>query len=546
MASTAVLSTTSGTEGAASKTYDALIIGAGITGIYQLYRLLGLGLDVRTLEAGGGVGGVWYWNGYPGCRFDSESYTYGFLFDEDLYQEWDWKEHYAGQPEIEAHLNHAVDRYGLRDKIQFDTRVTAATFDEKTDTWLVTTEAGETLRARFLLTAVGLLSHPIYPREPGLEDFEGPVHHTSRWPKEKVDFKGKRVAVIGTGASGVQLIPIVAQEAAELTIFQRTPNWCSPLNNGLVTPDEQAELKKLGTKGVRARLENSRGGLPHDAHPLSVFDVDDETRRAHFESLYSGSGLGIWMSNYVDVTTDLEANKVMCDFVSEKIRQRVKDPRIAEKLIPDHGFGMKRPPQETGYYEVYNQDNVTLVSLPEEPIEMFTKNGIKTSEREFEFDVIVLATGFDFGTGAFFAIDFTGVGGAKLKDYWIDGPLTQAGLLSTGFPNLLMVGGVHSATGNMPRTSEILADLATDIIGNARRIRATRIEADPAAESEWTKHVYARADGYLVSKADNYFVGQNMPGKPRRMLIYLSSSLASFREELRVAVGEKLSRVKFS
>src|SRR3954467_4364148 len=407
--------------------FDAIIIGAGLSGMYQLHRLREQGLRVRVFEAGTDVGGTWYWNRYPGARFDSESYSYGYSFSKELLQEWEWSEHFAGQPETLRYLNHVADKFDLRRDIQFRSRVTAAAFDEDTRSWTIALDDGCHFDARFLITAIGPLSTPTLPRIEGRDSFAGQSFHTARWPKEPVDFSGKRVAVIGTGATGVQTIQTIAAEVGHLTVFQRTPNWCAPLHNGKIDAETQKAIK-AGYPEMFARCQETFACFIHTPDTRGAFEVSDAEREATYEKLYSERGFGIWQGNFRDILIDRKANATISDFVARKIRQRVKNPQVAEKLIPkNHGFGTRRLPLETFYYEVYNRDNVELVDIKETPIECITPEGIKTSARDFEFDIIIFATGFDAITGAFDRIDFRGVDGVKLKDIWKTGPQTYLG-----------------------------------------------------------------------------------------------------------------------
>ncbi|MBV9486154.1 MAG: NAD(P)/FAD-dependent oxidoreductase, partial [Frankiaceae bacterium] len=347
---------------------DVLVVGAGITGIYQLYRAREAGFTVELLEAGVGVGGTWFWNRYPGARFDSESYTYGYLFSKELFDEWEWQEHFAEQPEIERYLNHVVDRFDLRQHIHLGARVTSATYDDTSGIWTVTTEDGAERRTRFLISATGVLSVPFFPDVPGRDDFAGQQVHTGLWPAEPVDFTGKRVAVIGTGSSGVQIIPIVAEQAASLTVYQRTANWCTPLNNSPITAAEQAQLRADFEK-IRETLNTSVSGFLHPAHDRATFDDDEDQRHAFFETMWSSPGFAKLISHYTDMTFNLEANAAWSEFVAAKIRGIVNDPDVAAKLIPDdHRFGEKRPPFVTSYFETYNRANVSLVDLKATPI----------------------------------------------------------------------------------------------------------------------------------------------------------------------------------
>src|SRR5713101_3398624 len=404
--------------------FDAIVIGAGVSGLYQLYRLRQLGLSVRCYEDGSGVGGTWYWNRYPGCRFDSESETYGYSFSEELLQEGDWKEHYSGQPENERYLNYVADKFDLRRDIQCNARVKSAVYDERANRWEIELESGQRARAQFVVTAVGILSARYTPPFAGIESFTGESYHTSRWPKEPVDLTGKRVAVIGTGATAVQLIPIIAKEVGHLTVFQRTPNYCAPLRNSLVNEETQRRFKATYPE-IHKRCKETTGGFIHDFDRRAALELPREERRAVYEQLWAQPGFKKWLGNFRDIMTDRVANEDFAEFVREKIRARVKDPAVAEKLVPkDHPFGSKRVPLETEYYEAYNRDNVVLVDIKETPIERITPKGIKTSDREYEFDVIIYATGFDAMTGALTRIDIRGEGGQTLKDKWANGMRT--------------------------------------------------------------------------------------------------------------------------
>ena len=427
--------------------YDAIVIGAGISGIYQLYRLRELGMRVRVFEDGADLGGTWYWNRYPGARFDSESWSYGYSFSEELLQEWNWKEHFSPQPDNLEYLNLVADKFGLRADMQFDSRVAAAHWNETTTEWTVTLESGETATARFLVTAIGILSAHTLPRIPGLESFRGPAYHTARWPHTPVDFTGKRVGVIGTGASAIQAIPEIAKQARQLTVFQRRPNWAAPLHNAKIGSVEMQAIKRRYTE-IYARCATTPGWFIHQPDPRKALEVSPEEREALWEKLYAEPGFGIWMANFSDVLIDEKANALMSEFIARKIRSRVKDPHIADKLIPkDHGFGTRRVPLESGYFEAYNRDNVALVDLNETPIERISPSGIRTSAKEHAFDILIYATGFDGVTGAFDRIDIRGPGGVRLRDVWADGPRTYLGQLIDGFPNLLMVLGPHTARG---------------------------------------------------------------------------------------------------
>jgi len=511
--------------------YDAIIIGAGMSGMYQLYRMRELGMRVRVFEAGTGVGGTWYWNRYPGARFDSESYSYGYSFSQELLDEWNWSEHFAGQPETLRYLNHVADKFELRRDIQFKSRVTAAAFDETSRSWTLTLEDGSRFNTRFLITAIGPLSTPTLPRIEGVDTFQGQSFHTARWPHEPVDFAGKRVAVIGTGATGVQTIQTIARTVGHLTVFQRTPNSCAPLHNSKIDPDTQARIKS-GYPEMFKRCQETFACFLHTPDPRGAFEVSDEEREAFYEKLYAERGFGIWQGNFRDILIDRKANATISDFVARKIRQRVKDPKVAEKLIPkNHGFGTRRLPLETFYYEAYNQDNVELVDITENPIERITPEGIKTSAAEYEFDIIIYATGFDAITGSFDKIDFRGVNGAKLKDRWKNGPQTYLGVMIDGFPNMMMLMGPHTALGNIPRSIEYNVDWVTALIRYATEFGLTRVEATPMGVTSWTEHVKALGVGLLSNEVNSWMTGinSNVDGKQTRIVARYSGSAPAYR-----------------
>ena len=512
--------------------YDAVIIGAGISGMYQLYRLRELGMKVRVFEAGTGVGGTWYWNRYPGARFDSESYSYSYSFSKELLEEWDWSEHFSAQPETLRYLNHVADKFDLRRDIQFSTRVGAAHYQEASRSWDVTLQDGSRVSARFLITAVGPLSAPTMPKIDGIDSFKGQSFHTYLWPHEKVDFAGKRVAVIGTGATGVQTIQTIAKDVGHLTVFQRTPNWAAPLNNSTIDKTEMAEIK-AGYPEMFKRCQETFACFLHTADPRGAFEVTEEEREAFFEKLYGEKGFGIWQGNFKDILTDRNANALISDFVARKIRQRVKDPKVAEKLIPtNHGFGTRRVPLETKYFEVYNRDNVELVDIRETPIERITPNGIKTSDAEYEFDIIIYATGFDALTGGFDRIDIQGVDGLRLKDKWKGGPQTYLGILVEGFPNMTMLMGPHTALGNIPRSIEYSVEWVSGLLKYAGEHDLTRVEATDAGVESWTNHVKALGVGLLSNEVDSWMTGvnSNIEGKQTRIIARYSGSAPAYRE----------------
>ena len=520
--------------------FDAVVIGAGMSGMYQLYRLRGLGLRVRVLEAGTGVGGTWYWNRYPGARFDSESWSYGYSFSEALLDEWDWTEHFAPQPETLRYLNHVADRFDLRRDIEFSARVVSAHYDEEGGCWAIALQDGRRYRARFLITAIGLLSAPTMPRFQGIDDFRGEWAHTGLWPKAGIDVAGKRVAVIGTGASGVQAIQEIAKSAGHLTVFQRRPNWCTPLHNGPIPPAEMAAIRGRYPEIFKLCRETAACFI-HTVDPRGTFEVTEEERLAFWEQLYAGQGFGIWQGNFRDMLTDRAANRLMSDFVAGKIRQRVKDPKTAEMLIPkDHGFGTRRVPQETHYYEVYNQPNVALVRMLEEPIERITPAGIRTRAGDYAFDVIVYATGFDAVTGSFDRIDIRGTGGRRLKERWAGGPKTFVGVMVDGFPNMFMIMGPHAALGNNPRSIEYNVEWVRDLIGHMSGNGLAVAEARPDAVAEWNAFVLQKAEGLLANEIDSWMTGINLnvEGKQTRTVVRYSGTAPEYRATCdRVAAG---------
>ena len=535
-------------DAAADLDFDAIVIGAGMSGLYQLYRMRELGLRVRVFETGTNIGGTWYWNRYPGARFDSESYSYGYSFSKELLEEWEWSEHFAGQPETLRYLNHVADKFDLRRDIQFCSRVTAAVFDEEARSWTVTLEDESTYHTRFLITAIGPLSTPTLPRIEGRDSFQGQSFHTARWPKTPVALAGKRVAVIGTGATGVQTIQTIAAEVGHLTVFQRTPNWCAPLHNGKIDAETQRKIK-AGYPEMFARCQETFACFIHTPDPRGAFEVSDEEREAFYEKLYAERGFGIWQGNFKDILTDRRANATISDFVARKIRERVKDQKVADKLIPrNHGFGTRRLPLETFYYEVYNRDNVELVDLTETPIERITPKGIKTSEREYPFDIIIFATGFDAITGAFDKIELRGTGGARLKDKWRDGPETYLGLMVEGFPNMLMLMGPHTALGNIPRSIEYSVEWVTGVIRFAQEKGLTRLEATAQGVASWTDHVKALGVGLLSNEVDSWMTGinRNVDGKTKRIVARYSGSAPAYRERCDAVAAKGYDELKLA
>lgn len=518
-----------------SNNFDAIIIGAGIAGLFQLYRLRELGMSVRVFEAGGDVGGTWYWNRYPGARFDSESYSYGYSFSKELLEEWEWKEHFSGQPENLKYVNYVADKFDLRRDIQFDSLVTAAHFDSELHRWTVRLADGTEAQCRYLITAIGVLSVPVMPTIDGIDDFEGESFHTGNWPHTPVDFRGKRVGIIGTGATGVQAITEIAKTVGHLTVFQRTPNYCAPLHNGEITPEEQVEIKASYDQ-IFAKCKTSHGAFVHNPVREKAVDATPEEREAFYEKLYGERGFSIWMGNYRDIMVDEEANRTISEFIKKKIRQRVNDPAVAEKLIPtDHGFGTRRLPLESGYFEVYNQDNVKLVDVRETPIERVTAKGIRTSDQEYEFDYIIYATGFDAVLGAFNRMDIRGEEGRALKDKWADGPRTLLGIQSEGFPNLFTLVGPHNAATfcNIPRCIEQNVEWVTDLLRHMKAEGHTTVAATKEAEDDWTAHVHETSERMLFTKVDSWFMGinPNLKGRDQRKFLLYAAGAPNYNEK---------------
>ncbi len=514
--------------------FDVIVVGAGLSGMYQLHRLRGLGVRARVFEAGGDVGGTWYWNRYPGARFDSESWTYGYSFSEDILREWDWTEHFSPQPETLRYCNFVADRLDLRRDIEFDARIRSATYDETANEWEIETEGGRRARARFLITAIGPLSAPTMPTIPGVETFRGEAHHTGGWPHRPVSFAGKRVGVIGTGATGVQTITEVAKTVGHMTVFQRTPNWCAPLHNSRIDPESQARIKERYPE-IFAICRDSFGCFIHQADPRNALEVTPEEREAFYEKLYADPGFGIWMGNFRDILIDAEANATITDFMRRKIRERVKDPRIADLLTPkNHGFGTRRVPLESGYYEVFNQDNVRLVDLRATPIERITPAGVQTTDAEYPLDMIIYATGFDAITGAFDRIEFRGRGGRTLKDTWAEGPRTYLGLQVAGFPNLLTLVGPHNAATfcNIPRCIEQNVDWVTALLAYMRAHGHVRVEPTAEAERGWTDHVIEMSRRMLFTQIDSWMMGinSNVAGKQTRTVLVYAGGAPKYRE----------------
>ncbi|MEQ8719122.1 MAG: NAD(P)/FAD-dependent oxidoreductase [Acidimicrobiales bacterium] len=509
-------------QGSSDTDVDAVVIGAGFGGLYMLYKLRELGLSTQVFEAGDGVGGTWYWNRYPGARCDVESLAYSYSFDPELEQDWEWSERYPAQPEIEKYLNHVADRYDLRRDIALETRVTAATFDEDTTSWTIETDTGRSVTCRWLITAVGCLSKPKEIDIEGKGSFAGPTYHTPSWPKDGVDFSGKRVAVIGTGSTGIQVIPEIAKQAEHLTVFQRTPNFSLPAQNRDLTGDEIEEFK-ADYRHFREEQRASAYGVPAPPPEPSALAVAAEERNRKYQQAWDKGGFAEFFP-YADLLTDIEANETVAQFVRDKIAGIVDDPELAAKLAPtDYAFGTKRPCLDTRYFETYNRDNVTLVDLRETPLERITGKGIETSDRSYEVDAIVFATGFDAMVGALNAIDIRGRGGALLRDEWKNGPVTYLGLSVAGFPNMFTITGPLSPSvfSNMIVSIEQHVEWIADCVAYVDKAGEAGIEATSTAQDDWVSHVSELADMTLFPQTDSWYVGANVPGKPRVFMPYV-------------------------
>lgn len=505
--------------------FDAVVVGAGFSGMYMLKSLRDkLGLRVRVYEAAETVGGTWYWNRYPGARCDSDSYIYCFTWDKQLLQEWEWSERYPEQPEILQYLEHVAKRHDLKRDIQFNTRVIGGEFDEAANLWKVRTDKGDEVTARYLIAAVGTLSETNLPPFKGLERFRGKWYHTSRFPKEGVDFTAKRVAVVGTGATAIQAIPEISQQAKQLTVFQRTPNYTVPARNGKVDP-EVVKARKADYDNIVKRIRESVYGFEYYAISKSALEATPEERENVFEKLWDAGGFGFVLATYNDLVTNEEANEFSSEYIRRKIRQAVKDPVVAEKLTPrNHPYGTKRPPLDTNYYETFNKENVLLVDANADgPIEEITEKGIRAGGKEYEFDIIVFATGFDAVTGALRALNLKGRGCRTLDEQWADGPHSYLGVSVAGFPNLFTITGPQSPSvlSNMPVSIEQHVEWVTDCIDTMRRTEKTVIEATAEAQDEWVRHVNEIVGGTLLPRANSWWMGANIPGKPRTFLPYL-------------------------
>jgi cyclohexanone monooxygenase len=500
---------------------DAVIVGAGFAGLAMLHQLRERGFSARVLERGSGLGGTWYWNRYPGARCDVESMEYSYQFSDALQQEWSWSERYAAQPEILRYLEHVADRFDLRRDIALDTRVDAAVYDEDAGCWTLETQRGDRIRARFCIMATGCLSSAHTPRFPGLESFEGALYHTGAWPHTPVDFRGLRVGVIGTGSSAVQSIPLIAEQAAALFVFQRTATYTVPAHNHPLDPAEAARIK-ADYAGLRRRAAQQPFGLDTRAGEALALEATPAQRRAEYESRWERGGLP-FLSGYADLLSVQAANDTAAEFVRGKIREIVRDPAVAERLSPRQVLGCKRLCIDSGYYQTFNRENVTLVDVSAAPIEALLPRGLRTRDAEYTLDAIVFATGFDAMTGALARIEIQGRQGLSLAKKWAEGPRTYLGLASAGFPNLFLITGPGSPSvlSNMVPSIEQHAGWIARCIGDLRARGQARIEARTEAEDAWVAHVNEVASATLFPSCNSWYLGANVPGKPRVFMPYL-------------------------
>ncbi len=503
--------------------FDAVVVGAGFSGLYMLHRLREAGLQVRVYEAGDDVGGTWYWNRYPGARCDIESIYYNYSFSEEILNEWTWSSRYAQQPEILSYINFVADKLDLRRDIQFQTRVTAARYNEQNRNWEIRMEDGTPVIAEYFITALGCLSASNIPKLNGLESFKGEMYHTGRWPHEKVDFTGKRVGVIGTGSSGIQAIPVIAKEASHLTVFQRTPQYSSPAQN-YPYDSELIQQTRENYNKIKQLMRYSMHGVPYGPRFRSALEDTPEERERVYEKAWQEGGLFSLTYNYNDIGLVPEANETAASFIRNKIKQIVHDPEVAQKLLPSYYYATKRPIIDTDYFETYNRDNVSLVDIKTNPIVEVTANGLKTTEGEFELDVLVFATGFDAMTGPLFKVDIRGKNDVALKEKWAEGAelKTYLGLATSGFPNMFMLTGPQSPSvlSNMMVSIEQHVDWVADCIDYLREYNLQAFEATTEAEEFWSQQCQAIADMSLLTKTDSWYMGANIEGKPRGFLAF--------------------------
>lgn len=507
--------------------YDVVVIGAGVSGMYALHLLRQMGLSVRVYDGATDVGGTWWYNRYPGARVDGPgSPFYCYTFSDELMNEWDWAETQSEQSAVLAYLEHVADRFDLRRDIQFETWVEDARYDEAAQRWTVETNTGVRASAQFLICAVGALSTPNLPDIPGIHDFAGECHHTGRWPHEPVSFEGKRVAVIGTGSSGIQSIPEIAREAAHLTVFQRTAQYAFPAGNRPLTPEDMAEAR-ASWDAIQEKMLANQGGFPFDNHSRSALDATPEEREAFYEELWQRGGFRFFLDLYIDIALDEEANRTLADFVRRKIRATVRDPETARKLMPDHFVMTKRPILEDGYWETYNRHNVALVDLREDPIERFTPTSVVTRTAEHPIDMLVLATGYDAISGSMLRLDPRGRGGVSLKERWTDRFHNYLGITIAGSPNLFMIHGPGSpgVFYNMPLGAERQMDWIGNCLRHMREHGLGAVEPSPDSEAAWASEVGALANATLFPRTDSWWTGANVEGKPRYFSAYLGGAI---------------------
>jgi cyclohexanone monooxygenase len=532
---------------AAPDELDAVVVGAGFAGLYMLHQLRTLGLSARVFEAGGNVGGTWYWNRYPGARCDVESMSYCYTFDPELQQQWQWTERYPSQPEILRYLNHVADRHDLRRDIQFDKRVTAARYDDERQRWFVTTDHGDRVSARFCIMATGCLSTARVPDFPGRDQFRGRVFHTGQWPHEPIDFRGRVVGMIGTGSSGIQVAPTIAQDVKHLYVFQRTPNFSIPAHNRPLRREE-IEARKAIYPEHSKRARDSLFGVPCDINMQSALAVSAEERRKRYEAAWAEGGATPTLVAYVDLLANDAANETVAEFVRAKIRSIVRDPQVAERLSPhDHPLGAKRICVDTDYYATFNRPNVTLVDVRSAPIEAIAPTGLRTTAGSYELDDLIFATGFDAMTGALLAIDIRGRRGLELKTQWTQGPKTYLGLMIAGFPNLFTITG--------PGSPSVLSNVVVSIEQHVEWVAAclkhtlerghATIEADSRAEERWMQHVADVANTTLFPKANSWYTGANIPGKPRVFMPYVGG-VGAYAQVCRDVVAKGYEGFSFS
>jgi cyclohexanone monooxygenase len=514
-----------------SDRFDAVVVGAGFAGLYMLHRLRALGFSAKVYEAAAGLGGTWYWNRYPGARCDVESLEYSYSFSKELEQEWEWTERYATQPEILRYLNHVAERFDLKRDIQFETRVTAAIFDEPAGRWTIHTDRGDQVSAQFCIMATGCLSAAKIPDFKGRDSFLGKTYHTGHWPHEEVDFTGQRVGVIGTGSSGIQSIPMIARQAAHLFVFQRTPNFSVPAHNVPLAPEVKADWK-ANSADYRQEARQGSFGILFEHNEKPALEATPEERQREYEKRWQRGG-ACMLGAFADLIVNQEANDTASEFIRSKIREIVRDPAVAGKLLPrDHPLGTKRLCLDTGYYATFNRANVTLVDVRPTPIEEITPTGLRTSDAEYTLDSIVFATGFDAMTGALSNIDIRGRGGAALSQKWSAGPRAYLGLMVAGFPNLFTITGPGSPSvlSNMALSIEQHVDWIAGCLDYLRRHELAGIEATADAENAWVEHVHEVGNATLFPLANSWYMGSNIPGKPRVFMPYIGG-VGAYRQK---------------